>query len=449
MTDYMSPLTFILSLLSLLPVLISCSSTPGNNEEDNGDCNIRLLPYHDPLTQTGAIGAHDPVIIKQEATYYVFSTGTGIPIRQSTDLLRWTTAGQIFPDLPAWVNSAVPGVEFPWAPDISFFSGAYHLYYSLSTWGSARSVIALATNRTLDPADPEYNWVDRGPIVESSPGVTDFNAIDPNVAFDEAGTPWLSWGSYWTGIKMRRLDAATGLLSSVDEVIHSIARRPIKKAIEASFIIRRANYYYLFVSFDRCCNGTESSYKVMVGRSETITGPYADHQGEGMIAGGGTLVIKGYGRIRGPGHNAILSEGDRYYLVHHFYDGEDGGAPKLQIRSLLWDDEGWPLAGEPFDGNYPIEPAGPAPDVTGKWSYLVDPGPPIEIELTADGILRLCDRGGTWSQDGQTLTLRWSALDSSGKDRIEKMIVSSDGSWFVGRTESGGMIRGARSDPEL
>jgi arabinan endo-1,5-alpha-L-arabinosidase len=440
--NYVRGLVFI---LSLLPWIASCSNTPGISEEEEGTCDITFLPYNDPLTQTGAIGAHDPVIIKQDDTYYVFMTGIGIPIRQSTDMIQWTDGGEVFPDLPAWVNSSVPGVNFPWAPDISFFNGSYHLYYALSTWGSARSVIALATNKTLDPADPEYNWVDRGPVVESTPGVTNYNAIDPNVAFDEDSTPWLSWGSYWTGIKMRRLDRATGKLSATDEVIHSIARRPAKTAIEAPFIIKKGSFYYLFVSFDRCCNGVKSTYKIMVGRSDTITGPYVDRQGKGMMVGGGTLVIKTYGRIRGPGHNAVFSEAGKYYLVHHFYDGEGGGAPKLQIRSLLWDEDGWPLAGEPFDGSYPIDPDAPAPDVTGKWSYLVDPGPPVEIELTSDGILKFCDRGGTWSQDGQSLTLRWTALEPSKEDRIENLIVSSDGSWFVGRTDSGGMIRGART----
>ncbi|WP_243663213.1 family 43 glycosylhydrolase, partial [Rhodothermus marinus] len=104
----------------------------------------------------------------------------------------------------------IPGVEFPWAPDIAFFNGRYHLYYSLSTFGSQRSAIGLATNGTLDPSSPDYRWEDQGVVIESRPNQDSYNAIDPNVAFDENGQPWLVWGSYWEGIFLRRLDAHTG-----------------------------------------------------------------------------------------------------------------------------------------------------------------------------------------------------------------------------------------------
>lgn len=318
--------------------------------------------------QTGAVrGVHDPAVIKQDGVYWLFATGRGIPVRRSRDLVHWDTAGRVFPDtVPAWARAAVPGVEFPWAPDVAFFNGRYHLYYSLSTFASNRSVIGVATNVTLDPADPRHRWEDRGAVVESATGRTPFNAIDPNVAFDDAGQPWLAWGSFWGGIKLRRLDAATGKLSTVDTVTHSLAARagvdarrgPLDaQSVEAPFIVRRGGYYYLFASYDLCCRGARSTYNVRVGRARTITGPYVDANGVALTANGGTVVLAGSGRVLGPGHNAVLADGDRHYLVHHFYDAEARATPTLQIRPLLWGEDGWPRAGEPLTPP-PAPPAG-------------------------------------------------------------------------------------------
>jgi arabinan endo-1,5-alpha-L-arabinosidase len=311
----------------------------------------------------------DPSIIEQGDVYYVFSTEPGIGIRRSTDLYHWEKVGTVLPGaLPSWAQREVPGTQFPWAPDVSHFAGKYHVYYALSTFGGQRSVIALATNATLDPSSPQYRWEDRGVVLESVPGRTPFNAIDPNVALDEAGNPWLSWGSFWGGIKMRRLDPATGMVSKQDTTTYSLAARAgvnavegptDAQAIEGPFIIRHGGYYWLFVSFDACCRGAESTYNVRVGRATTITGPYMDRAGVAMTEGGGTLVLAGTGMIAGPGHTSILTDGDRQYIVHHYVNVKEGPASpdaplaiprSLQIRPLYWAWDGWPIAGEPIAG---------------------------------------------------------------------------------------------------
>jgi beta-xylosidase len=161
-----------------------------------------------PLTaQTGDIkDVPDPAIIKHGNHYYVFSTANGIEIRRSEDLWTWERIGTVFDTpLPSWAQKEVPGTEFPWAPDISYFNNTFHLYYSLSTFGGQRSVIALATNKTLDPASSDYRWVDLGKVAESNPGRDPFNAIDPAIIVDEQNRVWMSWGSFWGGIKMRRI----------------------------------------------------------------------------------------------------------------------------------------------------------------------------------------------------------------------------------------------------
>ena len=118
-------------------------------------------------------------------------------------------------------------------------------------------------------------------------------------------------------------------------------------AVEAPFIVRHERLYYLFVSFDFCCKGVDSTYKIMVGRSSNVTGPYIDRTGQPMTRGGGTLIVAGAGRWRGPGHNAVLQESTGDKILYHAYDAEDGGVSTLRIGSISWDATGWPLAATP------------------------------------------------------------------------------------------------------
>ena len=304
------------------------------------------VPSGKALELDGYLTAHDPVIAKDGDRFYVFTTGAHIPILCSKDMRQWEFCGRVFKDNPKWIGDAISGVTDLWAPDISFFNGKWHLYYSASTFGKNRSLIGLATNTTLNPDSPNYKWVDEGLVVESKPS-DDWNAIDPNLAMDESGQPWLAFGSYWSGIKLRKLNANTGKPAS-DARLYNIASRPHTNgapgAIEGAFITRRGGYYYLFASFDFCCRGTNSTYNIRVGRATTITGPYVDQAGVPMLDGGGTLVLQGSKRWKGPGHNAILKDGDTYWLVYHAYDNDVAGAPRLRIEPLSWSADGWPIA---------------------------------------------------------------------------------------------------------
>jgi arabinan endo-1,5-alpha-L-arabinosidase len=286
---------------------------------------------------------HDPVIAQHDGRFYLFSTGAGIPIRCSDDLRHWEPCGLVFLRLPAWARPHVPAARDIWAPDISYFGGRYHLYFSVSSFGSNVSAIGLATNVTLDRDDPEYAWVDHG-IVIASHGVEDWNAIDPNVVVTPSGEVWLSFGSFWTGIKLRRLDPATGMPCEQDPTLHAIASRPVHpRAVEAPFIIERHGDYYLFVSFDQCCSGLDSTYNIRVGRAPQVTGPYVDRDGVAMLEGGGTLLVGPSARWPGSGHNAVVRVGDQDLLVYHGYDAAYGGGSALRIEVLAWDEDGWPI----------------------------------------------------------------------------------------------------------
>jgi arabinan endo-1,5-alpha-L-arabinosidase len=293
---------------------------------------------------------HDPAIIRQVNIWYVFATNTfqgkDVPQFCSADLKEWKFCGHVFDAVPPWALQKIPGARGIWAPDVSFAHGEYRLYYAVSTFGSNHSVIGLTTNKTLDPDSPDYHWTDKGLVIESNaPGAPpdDFNAIDPNLVQTPMGDMWLAFGSFWDGIKMRRIDPETGKLSAADPKLYSLAtRRPDQTAIEAPFIVPHGDYYYLFVSFDRCCRGKDSTYKIMVGRSTKPTGPYVDRYGKPMLQGGGTLLLEGNEIWKGPGGQSIFSANpaEDVVMAYHAYDAVDGRAV-LQISHLTWQD-GWP-----------------------------------------------------------------------------------------------------------
>ncbi len=296
------------------------------------------------LALTGSLGTHDPMVLAAAGKYYLFATGDNLAAKVSSDLLGWQGAPDPLPSAarPAWVAQQVPGVSNLWAPDAAFFGGQYHLYYSASTFGSNRSCIGHLTRASLT----EGSWTDRGSVICSNIGTTDdFNAIDPNVIVDEAGTPWLSFGSFWSGIKLIKLDQ-NGARDGTS--LTALASRPSASgALEAPFLVRRCGFYYLFVSWDKCCSGVDSTYNIRVGRSASLTTPFVDRDGKQMLEGGGTLVLQGGARYKGPGHNAILFTERASYNIYHAYDANSNGAPVLRIAELAWDAQGWPVSAGP------------------------------------------------------------------------------------------------------
>ncbi|MCJ2182788.1 arabinan endo-1,5-alpha-L-arabinosidase [Novosphingobium sp. 1949] len=308
------------------------------------------LSLNDKLT--GAlVPAHDPVLIREGDTWYVYNTiGKYIGVKTSKDLIHWEQASPLFSQLPAWTQKAVPGTEGIWAPDISYVNGEYRLYYSVSTFGSNRSAIGLATSPTLDPKAKGYHWTDHGLVVQSMPG-DDFNAIDPNFVVDAQGRQWLALGSFWSGIKLFPLDPKTGKPWPGAEP-YAIAQRPVPAGapdpIEAPFILQHDGWYFLLASFDYCCKGVNSTYYTVMGRSRTITGPYLGKDGSSMMQGGGTILLRAdleeKHRFRGPGHvGAYTDAKGATTLVYHAYDREANGAPTLRLAPLTWDADGWPV----------------------------------------------------------------------------------------------------------
>jgi len=307
--------------------------------------------------------AHDPVAAECDGVWYLFSTGFGVNVFTSQDQVSWTYSGRVFDTPPQWALDSVPGYRgHTWAPDISFHDGLYYLYYSCSSFGKNDSAIGVAVNRTLNPASPDYKWEDKGCVVRSVGGRDDWNAIDPNLFIDDDGTPWLSLGSFWSGIKLVKLDASLtrpaepqvwfplcsrpeGTAEDTSKTDNAIKADPRGKAfdpgngaVEAPFIVKHGNYYYLFVSYDLCCRGPKSTYKVVCGRSEKVTGPYLDREGRSLLEGGGTVVVAGNERFPGVGHCAVVGN----KLFFHAYDKKIKYNAHLLVRPLDWTG-GWPV----------------------------------------------------------------------------------------------------------
>jgi len=293
---------------------------------------LLLAARVDAVELQGDTGAHDPTLLIQGEHWFVFTTGRGLQRLESTDVGKtWRRLAPVFNEAPAWWKDAVPdhkGLDV-WAPKLFEHRGRTWALYSISSFGKNRSAIGLVSSDKPDGAE----WRDEGLVVQSR-AEDDFNAIDPDLFKDSDGRLWLSYGSFWGGIRLTELSADT--LRPIGET-RFIARR--KSGIEAPTVVRHGEWVYLFASYDLCCRGVDSSYNIRVGRARSVTGPYLDRDGKALMDAGGTLLLSGGARWKGPGHQDVVGD----WIVHHAYDAEHGGRPQLRIKRLSWSDDGWPV----------------------------------------------------------------------------------------------------------
>lgn len=295
---------------------------------------------------------HDPVMAYEDSVYYLYTTGYGVGCFSSKDLKNWHVENPCMESLPDWLSEIQPFAKMHlWAPDIIYYGNQWHLFYSSSAFGKNTSIIGHLVNKTLNPNSPEYSWQDRGLILQSIPNRDNWNAIDPNIFLDENGTPWMVFGSFWGGIKMVKMSSDLSSIAQPEEWFSASARPRSfdissedagDGAVEAPFVTKYGDFYYLFVSIDYCCRGAESTYKVIVGRSNKASGPYIDKDGRQMEFDGGSLVIEGdkslYSAV---GHCSVYNDMPcGPIFVSHAYD-MNSGTPKLMIKHIDWT-SGWP-----------------------------------------------------------------------------------------------------------
>ena len=287
--------------------------------------------------QVGKPFIHDPsTIVECDGKYYTFGTGGG---------------GLISGDGWKWNGGAVrPGGGA--APDAIKIGNRYLVVYG-ATGGSGNHKGAILTmwNNTLDPKSPNFNYSEPV-VVATSDGYEDCDAIDPGVMLDPVtGRLWMSYGTYFGFIRIVELDPKTGKRVA--------GNQPVDVAIvcEGTDLMYHDGWYYLLAAHGTCCDGPNSTYNIVVGRSKSITGPYIDNVGRNMLEGGGKMVIATGGNLIGPGHfgRVVISDGIEKMSCHYEADLEQGGRSVLGIRPLLWKN-GWPVAGENVKGGtYEIE----------------------------------------------------------------------------------------------
>ncbi|WP_161599282.1 glycoside hydrolase family 43 protein [Reinekea blandensis] len=350
-----------LMLITSLAILSSCAvfdtsstmestATTTNATTEESDSADAVTIGQWPVS--GELFTHDPAITVEDGTWYSFYTADGIGLNVSEDGLSWQKTYR--PALPwnlirtmrdDWWTQYVPDYSGTsvWAPDVFQYDGRTYLYYAVSTFGRNHSVIGLASTDSL----ADNNWVDEGAVLASTAD-DDFNAIDPNLFEDpETGRLWLAYGSYWSGLKLREVDPET-MKPFADSEPVSLASRPGVRhnPIEAPALAYHDGFYYLFASIDRCCADSNSTYKVIVGRSTQVTGPYEDDLGIRMLDGGGNLVWtdRSEGRVQGfgGGQDVFQLDNGDWAMAWHIYNRDRNGYPELAIARLRFMD-GWPV----------------------------------------------------------------------------------------------------------
>lgn len=334
--------------LITLSVAMMISNVALAQEQNGEERKIREFVTSNPMV-------HDPVMAKEDGVYHIFATGMGIQRMTSKDRKDWQVkAMPVMTVIPKWTHDSVPGFDkHVWAPDIIRWHNKWWLAYSCSTFGKNGSAIGLLSAAKLDSPI----WNDEGCIVASRENRDNWNAIDPNFVIDDNDTPWMVWGSFWDGIQIVRLD--TTMHVAKGEKPRTLARRyapgtttaepnPTSahagtNAIEAPFVMKHQGYYYLFVSWDYCCRGSKSNYRVAVGRSKNVDGPYLDKRSNDMLNGGGTVLLEGDKKqYEATGHCAAYSIDGKDIFICHGYSTEMKGAPVLIQREIRWTDDGWP-----------------------------------------------------------------------------------------------------------
>lgn len=298
-----------------------------------------LMSVQNAEAQSGKPYIHDPSTLAEcDGKYYTFGTGRG---------------GLISEDGWSWHDGGVrPGGGA--APDVIKIGNRYLVIYGATgggLGGGHNGRILTMWNKTLDPQSPDFEYTEAIEVATSD-GMEDNDAIDPGILLDPTtGRLWVSYGTYFGFIRLIELDPKTG------KRVEGNVEKDIAIDCEATDLIYRDGWYYLLGTHGTCCDGVNSTYNIVVGRSRSVEGPYIDNVGRDMLKGGGKMVLAAGDRVVGPGHfgRTILDEGVEVMSCHYEADFNQGGRSVLGIRPLLWKN-GWPVAGDRFkEGTYEIE----------------------------------------------------------------------------------------------
>jgi arabinan endo-1,5-alpha-L-arabinosidase len=426
-----------------------------SSEALQANAEYSAFPY-DGFVAEGAVGVHDPAVTEFKGAYLCFHTGPGLGmLRTSKDLLHWKTEGPIIPDTPEWLSKAVRHNSV-WAPEASKWGDGLRLFYCASArFGHNESWIAVAECPHFDPDHPKQGWRDLGPILASTDS-DNYNAIDPDVLTDSSGRLWMYFGSYWSGLYVTELDPETAKIKDPSPSGRTlIARNPADRAngLEAPCCVYHDGYYYLFLNYGLAAQGVASTYRIVVGRSKTPNGPFLDANGVSMTEGGHMEVLSASSPMFGPGGGVEFQDHHgRWLMSYHYYDARrfwhdhTWGVPTLQVRELLWTADGWPLPGLPITPETSRLKLQNKGKLAGHWQQQAGFGQVNPLEIQPNGTCSLPGQVGTWSQMGETLEFHWPKLDSPAEFWVDSVQLADGGNYFVGRNQSGMVVRGIRRE---
>lgn len=301
-------------------------------------CYFKIgITYTNPVITFSS--AADPTVIRTEDGFYLYATQTDkywVPIYFSKDLVNWEFKRTAFRNA---TKPQIPGGGAFWAPEIRHINGKYVLYFSWAKWGDGdASYTAVATSDS-----PLGDFVNSKELLTKE----DFgsNCID-QFYYEEDNKKYMFVGSF-NGIYVTELTDDGLSVKRNENGTPTLKKQVCGKAFEGTNIYKKNGYYYLFASINNCCDGERSRYKVVVGRSQDLLGPYLDNSGKDMINNAWELVLEGDGqKFFGPGHNSIIVQDDAGtdWMIYHSYvkeNGEVGGRLGMLDR-VLWTEDGWP-----------------------------------------------------------------------------------------------------------
>lgn len=317
-------LLFFLWLFSF--TAFSCGGN--DNKKTNGEGSSETKTYSNPVVSTSL---PDPTVIRAGNGYfYLYATEDirNVPILKSKDMVNWSQVGTVFTDetRPAFIGSG--GI---WAPDIEYINGQYVLYYAVS-WGAIGAAVS---------ASPEGPFTDKGKIfTESEIGVK--GSIDP-CYMEDNGRKYLIWGSFYGIYAVELTDNGLQLKTGA---------KPVQIAgtsFEGSYVFKRGDYYYYFGSTGTCCDGVNSTYKVVYGRSKSLFGPYLDKEGESLTDNKYDILIYSNTYFVGNGHDSQIVQDDagNDWIFYHGYVKSSGQGRYLMLSQVKWTADGWPYVGSP------------------------------------------------------------------------------------------------------
>jgi arabinan endo-1,5-alpha-L-arabinosidase len=318
---------------------------------------IDSIAFSDAVYYTNPVmvGSYaDPTVIRDptKKEFYVYVTSSRVRGYRSKDLINWTpirgTSSEVFSTKPTFTQDD-PKDTGMWAPDINYFDGKWVMYYSISKWsGGATCGIGVGIcTRPEGPFIPPTGNTDGKLFLSSEIGVN--NSIDPCFFEEDDGTRYLFWGSF-NGIYMTELTADGMAVKDLTK-----KSKVAGNSFEATYVYKKGRYYYLFASIGACCEGITSSYKVVVGRSTKISGPYYSKTGANMTTYNAwnpsnyqPVIMRGDGNMfGGPGHNAriITDDNGEDWMLYHSYVNNGNDNRNLLLDKITWDAAGWPALG--------------------------------------------------------------------------------------------------------